>query len=256
MVRHGYDISAFPAMAEMMKKADIRNDAGFLKKDNKVWHFHPVYFLNHLEKFNQSFNPYYGKAIDLGGKIVVDNPGFAVLDKTKTSEYTYNDMHFTKTNGVYNEDYKVLPQFKDYEKYFHEGVDFYGEEGDTIVSLISARVVTWGWYGPYGQAVLLANEIDIGMYLLGHLFAYKDDIKEGMLIAPGEAIGKVGGSASNAVRKIGTHLHVTYYNQQYNPRITYINKINATTLQYVNALLPSLNNPFNHNDIDHKGIKK
>jgi hypothetical protein len=50
MVRHGYGISDFPAIAEMMKKADIRNDAGFLKKDNKVWHFHPVYFYKHLNR--------------------------------------------------------------------------------------------------------------------------------------------------------------------------------------------------------------
>ena len=62
---------------------------------------------------------------------------------------------------------------------YHEGVDFTGRKGTPIISLIANEVVAWGWYGGYGQTIFMRNSNGVGLYLLGHLSEYPEDIAKG-----------------------------------------------------------------------------
>jgi hypothetical protein len=54
---------------------------------------------------------------------------------------------------------------------------------------------------------------------------------------------------------MGTHLHVSYCNIQYERDTKYIEKANDTLYDFTDYW-KTINNPFNHNDIDHLGIEK
>jgi hypothetical protein len=227
---------------------------------NNFWFAHPVYFLNHLDKaglLDQSFNPYEGKTIKRSdpkkGSIsvkVIDNPGFA----PKYKKQAWNDYEgdifknpatgesFAVPTGIFGQWYA------DFSRY-HEGVDFRGEKGAPIYSFIHAKVVEYGWTDmAYGQIVLFANTNGKGMYMIAHLDRIADRIEKDVQVSPGDIVGYVGNSGGN----FAEHLHVSYYDVQYDQsreRTYYIGKDTNTKLTFTGIIgynKESERNPFWH----------
>ena len=83
---------------------------------------------------------------------------------------------------------------------FHSGVDFAASHGTTIRAADSGRVIFSGWYGGYGQTVI----VDHGGGL-STLYAHASRlfVKEGQSVRQGEAIAAVGSTGLST----GPHLH-------------------------------------------------
>lgn len=82
----------------------------------------------------------------------------------------------------------------------HAGVDISGSTGQTIIAAADGRVVTAGWLGGYGQAVV----IDHGGGL-ATLYAHQSvlAVSKGEIVAQGQKIGEVGSTGFST----GPHLH-------------------------------------------------
>jgi murein DD-endopeptidase MepM/ murein hydrolase activator NlpD len=152
---------------------------------------------------------------------VVDNPGFAPKYKKREGNDYEGDIFknprtgesFAVPTGIFGQWYEEVGRW-------HEGVDFRGEEGAPVYSLIHAKVVACGWTDTtYGQVVIFANENDKGMYMIAHLHEIAAGIEKGVSVSPGGIVGKVGGSAyengEKKLRRWNPHLHVSYYDLQY-----------------------------------------
>lgn len=195
------------------------------------------YFYNKMEELGLlEFNPYEGKTYEnvynpswsmtesMKKLVIINNPGFA--------PYVGKSEH--NING-----YAVINwHFREKNKYYHEGVDFFGvRKGNTPVkALIFGKVVflkDQGFYH-YGKSILIKTyKQEDGkniFYLLGHLDHYAEGIKEGATIQIGQVVGYVGntghcssnvdlngnGNGGDLYPKqradgYGTHLHVTLY---------------------------------------------
>lgn len=83
---------------------------------------------------------------------------------------------------------------------FHGGVDFAAPQGTTIYAADSGQVIFSGWYGGYGQAVI----IDHGGGLTT-LYAHSSRlfVQEGQAVQQGQAIAAVGSTGLST----GPHLH-------------------------------------------------
>ncbi|MBD2110718.1 MULTISPECIES: murein hydrolase activator EnvC family protein [Cyanophyceae] len=83
---------------------------------------------------------------------------------------------------------------------FHGGIDFSASYGSTIHAADSGRVIFSGWYGGYGQAVI----IDHGGGL-STLYAHSSRlfVSEGQSVQQGQAIAAVGSTGLST----GPHLH-------------------------------------------------
>jgi murein DD-endopeptidase MepM/ murein hydrolase activator NlpD len=248
-------------LREKVEKMDIwssiKDNEAIKQPTNNFWFAHPIYFLNHLDKaglLDQSFNPYFGKGdIVRGDKAVrvVDNPGFAPKYKEqKGNNYEGGifkkpgtDETFAVPTGIFGQWYA------DFARY-HEGVDFRGEKGAPIYSFIHAKVIECGWTNSsYGQIVLFANAIGKGMYMIAHLDRISDGIEKDVQVSPGDIVGYVGNSGGN----FAEHLHVSYYDVQYDQsreRTYYIGKDTNTKLTFTGIIgynKESEKNPFWHN---------
>lgn len=83
---------------------------------------------------------------------------------------------------------------------FHSGVDFGASYGSTVRAADSGRVIFAGWYGGYGQAVIIDHGNGLTT-LYGHnsrLF-----VQEGQMVQQGQAISAVGSTGLST----GPHLH-------------------------------------------------
>jgi murein DD-endopeptidase MepM/ murein hydrolase activator NlpD len=83
---------------------------------------------------------------------------------------------------------------------FHAGVDFSASYGSTIRAADSGRVIFSGWYGGYGQAVV----IDHGNGL-STLYAHASRlfVREGQTVEQGQPVATVGSTGLST----GPHLH-------------------------------------------------
>jgi murein DD-endopeptidase MepM/ murein hydrolase activator NlpD len=203
---------------------------------NNLWFAHPVYFINHMNKaglLDKTFNPYYGKPIDLGGKTVIDNPGFAPYIP-ETGQY---DGYCAPT-GLFLQDYTRI-----YEKpYNHEGVDFGAGKGTLIHSFIDATVIATGYrakdYGNYIVLQSIRNEKHF--FLLGHLDRVAENIGKDVSVSPKDIVGYVG--LTGNVR--GAHLHVSLIVAEA------VNDVcNVTTSELRNGLIDRMINPFNYENL-------
>jgi murein DD-endopeptidase MepM/ murein hydrolase activator NlpD len=83
---------------------------------------------------------------------------------------------------------------------FHAGVDFSASHGAAIMAADSGRVIFSGWYGGYGQAVIIDHGDGITT-LYGH--ASRLFVKEGQNVQQGQTIAAVGSTGLST----GPHLH-------------------------------------------------
>lgn len=85
----------------------------------------------------------------------------------------------------------------------HRAVDFAAPEGTIVRSSISGKVTVAGWYGGYGNAVVVANESQ--KVIFGHLSQV--NVKRGSTVQAGDIVGKVGSTGYST----GAHLHMEYW---------------------------------------------
>jgi len=83
---------------------------------------------------------------------------------------------------------------------FHAGIDFAASHGATIRAADSGRVIFSGWYGGYGQAVIIDHGNGIST-LYAH--ASRLFVKEGQTVQQGQSIAAVGSTGLST----GPHLH-------------------------------------------------
>jgi murein DD-endopeptidase MepM/ murein hydrolase activator NlpD len=86
-----------------------------------------------------------------------------------------------------------------YEK-FHSGIDFGADYGSVIYAADSGKVISAGWYGGYGNAVIIDHGKGITT-LYGH--ASELYVSEGQVVQKGTPIAAVGSSGFST----GPHLH-------------------------------------------------
>lgn len=96
----------------------------------------------------------------------------------------------------------------------HTGVDFGAPTGTPVLAAGSGKVIACGWYGGYGNRVVIAHA---GGYktLYGHLSRIDKSIKVGALVDQRQVIGAVGMTGTAT----GPHLHfeVLLNNRHINP---------------------------------------
>lgn len=85
-------------------------------------------------------------------------------------------------------------------KRFHSGIDFGASYGSTIRAAEGGTVIFSGWYGGYGNAVIINHGGGITT-LYGH--TSKLYVNEGQTVQPGDAIAAVGSTGLST----GPHLH-------------------------------------------------
>ncbi|MDR1616084.1 MAG: M23 family metallopeptidase, partial [Syntrophomonadaceae bacterium] len=229
-----------------------------------LWHFNPVYFLSIFDTLGLlEVNPYLGETFAPGTAheiTVVDNPGFAPLygeypnNRQSDPEYKGNDgRRYALVTYPFN---KIVNR-TNMAPYYHEGVDFRGTEGQEIRSFIHAQVIGSGMgvgrLEPYGNTIILGRLNGKGIYLLGHLSELIPDLMPGAIVAPGDLVGKVGRSGYGQMeyREFSSHLHVSYYDVQYNANDIkeYLLVKDESKRAIVNSDILTLNlvkNPFYH----------
>ncbi len=82
----------------------------------------------------------------------------------------------------------------------HSGVDFAGSSGTPILATSDGVVKRAGWYGGYGNAVVIQHAFGIET-LYAHLS--RVDVKEGQRVSRGDRIGGMGTTGQST----GVHLH-------------------------------------------------
>ncbi|MCY7367902.1 MAG: M23 family metallopeptidase [Chamaesiphon sp.] len=83
---------------------------------------------------------------------------------------------------------------------FHSGLDLAAPSGSPVVATGSGTVISAGWNGGYGNAVIIQHS-DTQQTLYGHLS--KISVQAGQTIAQGNVIGLVGSTGNST----GPHLH-------------------------------------------------
>jgi murein DD-endopeptidase MepM/ murein hydrolase activator NlpD len=83
---------------------------------------------------------------------------------------------------------------------FHSGIDLGADYGSAVWAAKAGRVIFAGWYGGYGQAVILDHGDNIST-LYGHLS--KIYVSEGQTVQRGQVIAAVGSTGLST----GPHLH-------------------------------------------------
>jgi murein DD-endopeptidase MepM/ murein hydrolase activator NlpD len=270
--RHLKEIAETLDIWDRLKSKTIKGTT-FTK--NSFWFAHPFYFINRLDRAGLvEFNPYFGLSFTrqwtenrvLASKRVTakDNPGFAPLHERRDDAYDIengyannlrrdrNGNGYAVPTGLFNQEYLGTTV------YLHEGVDLRGAEKSPIYALIPAKVINYGYTHNYGRTVILADLNKKGIYLLGHLSGYKlDTITRGAIVNVGDVVGYTGRSHGFKNEFSDTyfkqHLHISYYDVQYDPakdteiNQQYVTKSDNDDLTFGGELQDKFwRDPFNH----------
>lgn len=235
---------------------DIWKETGLKKifSNNEFNFFHPLYFLNYLNKIGMlEFNPYEGKVITTPKDLhqednlkkekhwvgsngvtftVADNPGFAP-ETTENTDYSYAGKFYTVVTGGFKENYtdvmcnsemkltyRERDGFTDSNPKYHVGIDFQGKSNNKVISLISGKILAYGLFENFGNVVIVGHSSGKGVYLAAHLSNFNKELLNTGYVSPGDWIGKVGGTGSNGSndegkRQYAEHLHVSFFDYKY-----------------------------------------
>jgi len=176
-----------------------------------------------------------------------ENPGFTTIFTKKIAfNFEYEGEYYGKPTGLFNDDYAHFDFYKPtYKHFYHEGIDFYGPAETDVVSLIYAKVLNYGWFGSYGNTLILASINTKGIYLLGHLTSKSSEIKIDSIVEPHDIIAKTGNTTT--YKNMNAHLHVSYYDYIYDEK-ELVNEENDNLSWVTNNWKPNdfLRNPFDH----------
>lgn len=189
-------------------------------KSEKNWYFHPVRFIEHLQKVElREFNPYEGQEIpafkkedgDVPGNhkedkpacTVKSNPGFAPLANGQTI-YTHDDNSYaicTSPYGIlrYNASAKN-------NRLAHSGIDLapYGGARTNIISFIYGEVWAYTHRNTvYGNVMIIKSRTEDKLYLLAHLT--QPLVEVGSFVSPGIPVAICGNTGPAGM---GVHLHL------------------------------------------------
>ncbi len=94
----------------------------------------------------------------------------------------------------------------------HEGIDIANDEGTPVQAARTGKVTFVGWYGGYGNAVMIDHGQDV-VSLYGHLSKYY--VQVGQVVQRGQSIAAIGTTGNST----GPHLHfeVRQYGKPVNP---------------------------------------
>ncbi|HEV2261298.1 MAG TPA: M23 family metallopeptidase, partial [Candidatus Rubrimentiphilum sp.] len=83
---------------------------------------------------------------------------------------------------------------------FHQGLDIAAATGTTVTAAASGTVISAGWYGGYGNYILIdhGGGMSTGYGHLSQIF-----VSNGQTVQKGQAIGAVGSTGAST----GPHLH-------------------------------------------------
>ena len=98
--------------------------------------------------------------------------------------------------------YRTHPIFK--TRIFHSGIDIGGPNGGAIRASNSGKVIYAGWYGGYGQVVILDHGVVRGQPITT-LYAHMSSIsvQKGQTVAKGQTVGREGSTGYST----GPHCH-------------------------------------------------
>ena len=186
-----------------------------------------LYFAYHLDRAEVfEFNPYEGKTyrellngvldpidgVNIDTAKVISNPGMTTLyDAKKDSGKAfvgYNGVKYSGVNGFFNAQY--LPYHRGYTEYWHEGIDFRGKTGATIVSLVYGTILRCGKRANNDEGfIIIQSKGDENLFYLAlHVDRTTIKVKDGEAVYPGMALGQtvfLPDSKGNDV----SHLHVS-----------------------------------------------
>jgi murein DD-endopeptidase MepM/ murein hydrolase activator NlpD len=94
----------------------------------------------------------------------------------------------------------------------HAGIDIANDEGTSVQAARTGKVTFVGWYGGYGNAVMIDHGQDV-VSLYGHLSKYY--VQVGQVVQRGQTIAAIGTTGNST----GPHLHfeVRQYGKPVNP---------------------------------------
>lgn len=250
------------------KKAANDNKSVTFPKSEVNWYFHPLRFIEHLQKVElKEFNPYEGKEIpafkkedgavpgnhkeDKTACTVKCNPGFAPLANGQTI-YAHDDNSYaicTSPYGIlrYSESAKNnrLP---------HSGIDLapYKGERTNIISFIYGEVWAYTHSPVYGNLLLIKSTTEDKLYLLAHL---KDKLVNlGDLVSPSQEVA-ITGQTGPAGTPVHLHLEVRKCSEKDKEDVLDKNENKAPGIgkgltwnkdNYDERIGPKTMDPFNH----------
>lgn len=225
--------------------SELKETQSIGNRENLFYFMNPFYFYNKMEGLGlMEYNPYEGKTyrqvyVEKDEKkfprirgnnfsetidfVIADNPGFAPVYDKKHPNKGPNIRGYAPVTGFFNEDYLdvrtgngLTYRENRYTVFNHEGVDFRGGAGTEIKSLIYGTVLAYGRDPIYGWTVFVCNRKRTGVYLLGHLSDFNEELLEKGEIMPGDIVGRIGGSgpvdsSGNIDGRFATHLHLSYF---------------------------------------------
>ena len=137
-------------------------------------------------------------------------------DNVDQTEYVFNKLSFANITGAFNEDYLDVERGtgntyreEGRTKFFHEGIDFYGNADYNIVSFILEEVLGWGGFESYGRTIFVGPSSGKGVYLLAlHVDRTTIKVKDGEAVYPGMALGQTVFLSASKDKDV-SHLHVS-----------------------------------------------
>ena len=130
-------------------------------------------------------------------KLELEQKGLSSRAPTKLAWPTPGYSRITSDYG-----WRTHPVFR--TRRWHNGIDIASPSGKKVLAVEDGKVVLAGWYGGYGNTVIIMHGGGIST-MYGHLS--KILVKEEQFVARGEQVGKIGTTGIST----GPHLHITVY---------------------------------------------
>jgi murein DD-endopeptidase MepM/ murein hydrolase activator NlpD len=130
------------------------------------------------------------------------NDGYYSFDGTSRAKaFLRSPVEFTRISSRFGN--RFHPLFKNWRA--HTGVDFAAPKGTRVLAAADGVVVSVGWRGGYGNAIVIRHGGSITT-LYGHLSAFARGIRSGTRVHQGDVIGYVGMTGWAT----GPHLHYEF----------------------------------------------